>query len=124
MALLTAVSISYRGVLSVGLFATINSEGGLGWEAVTDAGGLLPNLAGDVDNQGLREFFRRNIPFPEGGDQPAGIDLAAAYDASGGAGTEHWHSNILNVPVMQMLAGDVASYIFFIEYGRAHSVPR
>jgi hypothetical protein len=124
MATVNAVSIAYRGVLSAGCFPTIASAAGAGWEDVTDAGALLPEIPGAVAAQGQLEFFRVLVPYEKGEQVPAGLDLRAAY--TGAAGAERWSNPVggPNVPVMQMLAGDTDPHVFWIEYGRMHSVPR
>jgi hypothetical protein len=124
MAALDTVSIAYRGVLSVGCFLGITSAGGAAYELVVDAGSLLPEIPGTQAAQGQLEFMRINVPYEDGQAFPAGIGLVAAYEGAGGA--EFWAASAArNVPVFQMLGTDaVTSFIFYVEYGRMHSVPR
>jgi hypothetical protein len=116
MAVLNSVSIITRGAYEVCAFLNITSEAGGGWEVVTDAGGLLPEILGGLD------FVRILVPAETQEEGPvAGINLTAEY--AGAAGSEDWVDGGHH-PAFQMLAGDQDPHVFFVEYGRVHSVPK
>ncbi len=122
MAAISSVTVMYEGINSVGLFATIASAIGGGWEAV-DPSTLLPEFAKDE----AIEFVRIETPVETQQEPLATIGLVAEYNgaASSRAYTKDT-ATPLNVPVFQMLAGvgDTDPHVFYIEYGRTHSRTR
>jgi hypothetical protein len=117
MATINEVNVTYKGRHSVGAFLTIVSQGGAGWEPVTDPGDLLAGLpAGSVLDH-VRVFV------PVGTQEEglvAGINIAAEHDMAGSWNQVNKPDGTV-VPTFQMLAGDTNFHIFFVEYGRRYS---